>query len=288
MLTHLPGSETSVAELTQERMTCMEVWGGNRSTWSSFVVPGLDIWVYSQPFEGDEQGGDVYYVSSCASGRITRMLVGDVSGHGSEASALSAELRDIMRRNVNYIDQSRVVNSLNEQFEEAATVGRFATAIVGTYFAPTRSLTVCLAGHPPPLIFRTDSKTWTPLTTSESADSSPSNMPFGIMSGQDFQSTKLKLNPGDLVLAYTDSLFEAVDSDGKMLQAAGIAKIANSISMSVPGEFVTALLQRLRDLNPNNLNDDDTTVILSRANSEGVSLKDNVLAPFRLLRGLFS
>ena len=266
----------------------MEVWGGNRSTWSNFVVPGLDIWVYSQPFEGDEQGGDVYYVSSCASGRITRMLVGDVSGHGSEASVLSTELRNIMRRNVNYIDQSRVVKCLNEQFEEAATVGRFATAIVGTYFAPTRSLTVCSAGHPPPLIFRAESQTWAPLVGGDPSDHSQSNMPFGILGEQDFASTKLKLKPGDLVLAYTDSLYEAFAANGEMLRAVGIAEIAKSISVDDPGDFVTTLLQRIRDLNPKNLACDDTTVVLARANSERVSLKDNVLAPFRLLRGLFS
>jgi hypothetical protein len=43
MLTTLPAKETPVAELTQERMACMEVWGGNRSIWSNFMVPGLDI-----------------------------------------------------------------------------------------------------------------------------------------------------------------------------------------------------------------------------------------------------
>ena len=287
MLTHQRPIVFTGRELSHERMTCMEVWGGNRSTWSSFVVPGLDIWVYSQPFEGDEQGGDVYYVSSCASGRITRMLVGDVSGHGTEASVLSTELRNIMRRNVNYIDQSRVVNSLNEQFEEASSVGRFATAFVGTYFAPTRSFTVCSAGHPPPLIYRADSRTWTPLTGGDSNDHSQSNMPFGIIGEQDFESTKLKLKAGDLVLAYTDSLFEAFDKDGNMLRAAGLAEIANSINVDAPGDFVTTLLQSIRDLNPQNLATDDTTVILARANNEHVSLKDNALAPFRFLRGLF-
>lgn len=268
-------------------MTCMEVWGGNRSTWSSFVVPGLDIWIYSQPFEGDEQGGDVYYVSSCASGRITRMLVADVSGHGSDASVLSAELRDIMRRNVNYIDQTRVVKSLNEQFEEASVAGRFATAVVGTYFAPTRSLTVCLAGHPPPLICRAATRTWAPLSLGDFNDHSKSNIPFGILSEQDFRSIKRKLSPGDLILTYTDSLFEALDTDGTMLQAEGIAEIAESINVDSPDDFVTTLLQQIRDLNPQNLASDDTTVVLARANTQSVSLKDNALAPFRYLRGLF-
>jgi len=267
-------------------MTCLVVWGGNRSTWSNFVVPGLDLWVYSQPFEGDEQGGDVYYVSSCASGRITRLLLGDVCGHGSEAAGLSAKLRDIMRRNVNYIDQSRLVNSLNDQFEEASVVGRFATAIVGTYFAPTRSLTICVAGHPPPLIFNATSAAWSALSIGGSDDYSQSNVPFGIIGGHDFTSTKLQLGAGDLVLAYTDALFEAVNSNGEVLGAVGIMDIANSISIDIPGDFVTMLLQQIRDLNPKNLASDDTTVVLARANTQKVSLKDNVLAPFRLLRGL--
>lgn len=265
----------------------MEVWGGNRSTWSGFVVPGLDIWVYSQPFEGDEQGGDVYYLSSCASGRITRLLVGDVSGHGSEASALSTKLRDIMRRNVNFINQSRVVNGLNEQFEEASSAGRFATAIVGTYFAPTRSLTVCSAGHPPPLIYRSGSQRWSRLTASGADDPDQTNLPFGIMSGQEFHSTKSELNSGDLVLFYTDSLFEALDPHGEILKAEGIGRICQTISVASPGDFVTTLLERVQELNPQNLNTDDTTVVLIRANSERVKLKDNVLAPFRILRGLF-
>ncbi len=268
-------------------MSCMEVWGGNRSTWSHFVVPGLNLWIYSKPFEGDDAGGDVYYTSSCASGRITRMLVGDVSGHGHEASALSSKLRDIMRRNVNFIDQSRVVKSLNEQFEEASAVGRFATAIVSTYFAPTRSLTVCSAGHPPAFVFDKNAASWAPLLTGNTNGRDEANIPFGIMGEQEFQSQKLKLNPGDMFLAYTDSLFEARDSDGEMLMAEGIGRIANSINSDDPAVFVTTLLERIRDLHPENLATDDTTIVLAQANSETVSLKDNLLAPFRLLRGLF-
>ena len=116
---------------------------------------------------------------------------------------------------------------------------------------------------------------------------SQSNIPFGIMGEQQFGSTKLKLKAGDMVLAYTDSLFESFDSNGEMLRADGIAEIANTISSDAPGDLVTTLLQRIQDLNAQNLASDDTTVILARANGERVSWKDDVLAPFRLLRGLF-
>ena len=60
----------------------MEIWGGNRAIETSFEAPGLDIYVHSQPFQNSEAGGDIYYLTSCASGRLSRFLLADVSGHG--------------------------------------------------------------------------------------------------------------------------------------------------------------------------------------------------------------
>lgn len=275
--------EPPATEAVQETMSCMEVWGGNRSTWSQFVVPGLDLWVYSQAYGDGDLGGDVYYLSSCASGRVTRMFLGDVSGHGAEAAPLGTKLRDIMRKNVNYIDQSRVVESLNEEFEQASSVGRFATAIVSTYNSPTRELCVCTAGHPPPLVYCEATGRWESL---EAGDDDLRNMAIGVLGGQEFTSTKLKLATGDIFLGYSDALFESYDSDGSMLRAEGIARIANSLDMYDPSKSLQQLLQRIRELNPENLISDDATVILARANEQRVALKDNLLAPFRFLGAL--
>ncbi|MEQ9408773.1 MAG: PP2C family protein-serine/threonine phosphatase [Fuerstiella sp.] len=268
------------------KMACMEVWGGNRSTWSHFVVPGLDLWVYSQPFGEADQGGDVYYVSSCASGRITRLLLGDVSGHGTEASPLARRLREIMRRNINYIDQTRLVESLNDQFEAASATGRFATAVISTYFAPSRTLTVCIAGHPPPLIFRASTGLWQPLQTDGKTDLR--NMPIGVLDEQQFSSTQLTLSPGDMILEYTDALFEAFNKEGTLLKAEGIAALANSLNAESPGDFVPALLREIQNLDPRNLTSDDVSVMLARANEKGIPMKNNLLAPFRIIGGLFT
>ena len=72
-------------DTTHERMHCMEVWGGNSPVDRGFATPGLQLWLHSQPYDRAEGGGDVYYVSSCASGRITRLLLADISGHGERA-----------------------------------------------------------------------------------------------------------------------------------------------------------------------------------------------------------
>src|SRR5438034_8133429 len=129
-----------MTESTEQHMTCMEVWGGNTPTNNGVSMLGLDAWVYSKPYQSADAGGDVYYVSSCATGRITRLLVADVSGHGSSVAQIAGTLRSLMRKHVNQIDQSRFVKSMNEQFTSLSSAGVFATALVTTFFSPTNQL----------------------------------------------------------------------------------------------------------------------------------------------------
>ena len=138
-----------------QTMQCMEIWGGNQVVDTSVAMPGLEAWVYCHPY-GDSAGGggDVHYVSSCATGRVTRLLVADVSGHGAEVCDVAGTLRTLMRRYVNYIDQAEFVRSMNRQFVTMSASNCFATAVVTTFFAPTNLLSLCNAGHPPPLLYR--------------------------------------------------------------------------------------------------------------------------------------
>ena len=142
-------TSTSAKEFSSS-LRCMEIRGGSRSVEESFDTPGLDAWIFSRPFEGADSGGDLHYVSLCGGGLITRLVIADVSGHGAQVSGFSTVLRDLMRKNINTKDQTRLVEALNRQFGEMAQLQRFATAVVATYLANRRSLTVCNAGHPRP------------------------------------------------------------------------------------------------------------------------------------------
>src|SRR5210317_1036271 len=95
------------------RMHCMEVWGGNSNVDRCLTTSGLQVWIYSQPYRNATNGGDVYYVSSCASGRITRLLLADVSGHGQMVADVASRLRDLMRDNVNTIGHRPFVAAMN-------------------------------------------------------------------------------------------------------------------------------------------------------------------------------
>src|ERR1700719_163949 len=128
-----------------QHMQCMEVWGGSQLTSQGVEFGGLDAWVYSKPFGNAQHGGDVYYASSCATGRVTRLLLADVAGHGHSVAATAADLRTLMRRFVNRLDQKEFVRLLNEQFTALSRHGSFATAGVATFFAPSRRLSLCNA-----------------------------------------------------------------------------------------------------------------------------------------------
>lgn len=270
-------------------MVCMEVWGGNAAVDTSVSMAGLDAWVYSKPYESGEGGGDVHYVSSCATGRITRLLIADVSGHGNEVAELGRDLRGLMRRYVNYLDQQKFVKAMNAEFVESSAANVFATAIVTTFFAPTRQLSLCNAGHPPPLLYRADEGEWSFVDAdAPEGERSVSNLPLGIVDFSEYEQFEILLRPGDLVVCYTDSLIEALGRDGKQLVTAGLLEVVRSLGKPEARTLVPKLLLAIGSLSPGNLHGDDITVLLFSPNGTGerMTVRDKVMTPFRVMRGI--
>jgi phosphoserine phosphatase RsbU/P len=254
-----------------QHMQCMEVWGGSQLTSSGVELGGLDVWVYSKPFGEAQRGGDVYYVSSCATGRISRLLLADVSGHGQSVASTAADLRTLMRRFVNRLDQKEFVRLLNEQFSALSRHGSFATAVVTTFFAPTGRLSLCNAGHPRPLLFRARDGRWSFLGHQDHPEKKgPSNIPLGLFQIADYEQLDVELDPGDCLISYTDALIESRDADGEMLSEEGLLRIVNLLG-DVPAEkLIPALLQEITDRFPQNLAADDVTLLVVRANGRSL------------------
>ncbi len=245
----------------------MEIWGGNSSIMDAISSPGIDAWVYSRPHENAGQGGDIHYVSMCASGRIARYFVADVAGHGEAVSELARRLRTLMRRNINTIDQTKFARALNEEFSRLETHGRFATAVLATYYAPTRNLILCNAGHPRPMWYRAADRTWSVLDRdARGTVEAASNLPLGIIEPTDYHQFAIELNPGDLVVFITDGLVEAKDDQGCLLGEAGLLDIARSFDPSSPTALLAGLLERVVQYQSGRPIDDDVTVVLLHQN----------------------
>jgi sigma-B regulation protein RsbU (phosphoserine phosphatase) len=254
-----------------QQMHCMEVWGGSQLTQRSVQFNGLDAWVYSKPHGEAAKGGDVIYASNCATGRITRLLLADVAGHGRAVAATAADLRLLMRRFVNRLDQSELVRLLNQQFVGLSQSAVFATAIVTTFFSPTRRLSVCNAGHPRPLLYRAATREWSVLCDEgSSAPAGPRNLPLGILSISDYDQYDVELQEGDCVIAYTDALIESQDADGDELGEAGLLRILRLMGDADAPTLIPTLLAEIGDRYPDNLSADDVTVLVVRTTSHQV------------------
>ena len=151
----------AASSTSSRTLQCMEIIGGNQAVQQALTSPGMDIWIDSRPLGGNA-GGDMHYFSMCGSGRVTRLAVADVSGHGDEADQTARWLRTLMRKYINLLDQAAAspVPSIRNSSPRRQETGRFATVLLLTYFEPTDHLVICNAGHPRPLWYSQRSSTW--------------------------------------------------------------------------------------------------------------------------------
>lgn len=242
----------------------MEVWGGNERMDSAVAVPGLVVHVYSRPYHDEAAGGDVVYVSTCGMGRIARIFVADVAGHGAHVAGLARQLRDLMRRFINYVDQTAFVSALNHEFSAVATDGRFATAIIATYWAATDTLTATNAGHPRLMWYRAQTRTWSVLRNHDRVAPPPNdspNLPFGVDDLTEYDQIMVRLAPGDVVLFYTDSITEARDTGGAMLGEQGLLELLDRLDATNPHGLVPQIVERVKGFREGRESEDDLTVV---------------------------
>jgi sigma-B regulation protein RsbU (phosphoserine phosphatase) len=257
---------------TSRGLRCMEVWGGSAAITESISTPGLDAWVFSEPFHGDALGGDVYYMSLCGGGKITRIAVADVAGHGLKVADFSTRLRHLMRKYINKIDQSQFAGDLNHNFALFSKTETFATAILATYLANARTIRVCNAGHPAPLWYQARTKAWR-LLTEQQVDRSPAaeNLPLGLDDSLAFRDFAATLERDDRIVIYTDALIEASDAAGRQLGEAGLLEVVRALDSSRlgPAELGLAILQSVSAWSDPEPPGDDATLLILHHNASG-------------------
>ena len=255
------------AEPQVQTLQCMEVWSGHESFHNSVSVPGIDVWVDTDPFQGDTRGGDVHYVSVCGAGRLSRFAVADVSGHGAVVDEMAERLRVLMRKHINTLDQTKFARALNREFARLQEAGRFATALLTSYYTPTDHLVVCNAGHPRTLWFHHDTGAWTLLDQTSDSDGDAVNLPLGIIEPTDYVQFAVKLGRGDLILIYTDALVEASDPEGRMLGEQGLLDLVSGIDTNNPEAVSRRVAEAIAAHRSGAPADDDQTIIVLHHNA---------------------
>ena len=165
---------------------------------------------------GLEIGGDWYDVIPLPSGR-TALVIGDVQGHDVRAAGLMGQLRIALRAYASeghnpdavLARASRFLTGVLDRHQEedpaAADDPRFATCLYIEVDPATGSLDIARAGHPDPATRLTDGTLLVRPTAG--------GLPLGIEPDTDYPTTRLVLEPGELMLVCTDGLIETGGHD---------------------------------------------------------------------------
>lgn len=266
-------------QVSTERKSCMEITGGRKSEDVQYEMPGLRMRVFSKQSEmGLEGGGEIHFISSCASGRITRILIADICGSESLFRQFSCQIRDGLLKSINSIWQDRVVDQMEKQFKEFASHGGFATASIATFFAPTRSFVMCNIGNPPPIIYRQAERSWEVVHGNHS-ETTEEEAVEGVFAKGEYRYIETKLEVGDHFLLYGNGFAQSKFPGGDIVGHARLHSALQDSTHTDPETRIDHLVSRIREASPES---EDSTVVACAVTNKSVGLRDNLLAPIRL------
>ena len=163
------------------------------------AAPGLTVAVrYLPSTTGAEVGGDWYDLVRHPSGASV-LAVGDVAGHDMGAAATMGAVRSGLRALMRHADDPASLVELLQFSWDDLVVERMATLVVVFVDGETGEYSVASAGHPPPLVVPAVGR-----PSFVELDPAP---PLGCLPGP-VVATRGQLEPGDLILLYTDGLIE--------------------------------------------------------------------------------
>jgi phosphoserine phosphatase RsbU/P len=214
--------------------------------------PKLDGYSFSAFYQAAMHiGGDYYDYIRLSDGRVG-VVVADVVGHGVAAAMymakLSAETRFLLAREK---DPAVAVMKLNDCMSQLQ-VERFVTFLLVVVDRDDHTLTILNAGHMAPIVRGIDG------TTREPGEEE-SGLPMAIAEGLEYEAVTVKIEPGEIVVLYTDGVNEAMDGDGELFSIDRVRQlVAQGGSPEIVTERIITTLKEFTGMKPQ---DDDICVV---------------------------
>jgi sigma-B regulation protein RsbU (phosphoserine phosphatase) len=148
-----------------------------------------------------EVGGDLYGVCAASPDRLV-MFLGDVSGKGIPASMFMVRAISLARLLAREIaEPERILERLNDELSAENPSGMFVTFLCAVFEPTTGRLTLANAGHCRPVLLSANEPPRWAVNRLGTA--------LGFEAGLEFERIELTLNPGDVLILYSDGVSEA-------------------------------------------------------------------------------
>ena len=226
-------------------------------------VPGLDL--YGVCKAARSVSGDYYDFLKIDEYRVG-LVLGDVSGKGISAALLMAGIQSALRAQfydglvggqsstLTQLSTARVVDRLNRQIYANTPLEKYVTFFFAVYDARTRNLSYTNAGHLPPVLFR-DGKVER-LRTGGTV--------VGLFPSVTYEGGEIRLEPNDLLLAYTDGITEPENTYGEEFGEHRLLEVARGMLNASPEVMVTEIYRSVNEWTGSPELQDDMTLVLAR------------------------
>jgi phosphoserine phosphatase RsbU/P len=218
-------------------------------------VEGLDYCGACRPALG--VGGDYYDFLLLPNGSLG-IAIGDVSGKGISAALLMASLQASLRAQATQgtNDLAALMSNVNRLVYDASAENRYATFFYAQYEPSTRMLTYVNAGHNPPMLFRDGGEV---IRLDEAG-----GVVVGLLRDFTYTQAAITLKPGDLLLAYTDGISEAMNKQEEEWGEEHMMQTAQACKGLSASETITLLVQAADAFAAGAKQHDDMTLVVVR------------------------
>lgn len=217
-------------------------------------VPGWEFAGWWQPAR--EVSGDFYDFVPFGDGH-TGLVIGDVTDKGMPAALFMAHARSIVRACAGAAsDALSAVRAANATLCAETTNGMFVTLCLAHLEPASGRLAYVNAGHNPPLHWDHDRKALQPFARP--------GLPLAIEASAAYAEGVAEIEPGDLVILYTDGVTDATNSGGELfgldrLQSV-VARYADASAEEVREKLRSAMAEFIGPAAPY----DDVTFLIAR------------------------
>ncbi|AMV37571.1 SpoIIE family protein phosphatase [Planctomyces sp. SH-PL62] len=217
-------------------------------------IAGYEFFAHYEP--AYEVGGDYYDFVPLSHGRLA-VALGDVSGKGVAAALMMAKFSGDTRYCIlTENDPGAAAAELNALLFSAGIEEKFITLSLCVLDARRGVLSLASAGHLPIIVRRADGRV-------EEVGEDIAGFPLGIVQGAEYRQDEVRLEPGDVVVVYSDGVTDSRNLQEQLYDCRDDRRLLRRIAESPGGPEAVgkAILQDIREYSLGHVQADDITLV---------------------------